>query len=159
MLHRHKVLARKLNVRPPPVVHPGQQVPPHLYFRKTLLYFVAGGDVFGTESNGRTIASQYSDLGFKLRPANTNRAQGWSHILQRLGNPDAGVMPTLYIHKRCTRLLDCLPYLQQDPDQPGDVLKINTNEEGLGGDDAADALRYLLNYKPVIIEQRKLRGL
>ncbi|MBI5387153.1 MAG: hypothetical protein HZA90_20990 [Verrucomicrobia bacterium] len=46
--------------------------------------------------------------------------------------------------QRCRLLLDTLPYLQHDPDQPADVLKTNVNEEGLGGDDATDALRYVV---------------
>jgi hypothetical protein len=55
--------------------------------------------------------------------------------------------------------LNCLPYLQHDPDQPGDVLKTNTNDEGVGGDDAADALRYLVAHKPLRSYMCKLRGL
>jgi len=84
---------------------------------------------------------------------------GWSAILQRLGDPDAGIMPTLFIHKRCARLLECLPYLQHDPDRPGDVLKTNINEDGVGGDDAADAFRYMVATKPPEIFVRRLIGL
>ena len=51
------------------------------------------------------------------------------------------------------------PYLQHDPDLPADVLKINTNEEGLGGDDPADGLRYLVATSIRRINQVKLRGL
>ena len=56
-------------------------------------------------------------------------------------------------------LLCCLPFLQRDPASPADVLKTNPNDEGLGGDDAADALRYLLATRRPTIVQRKLRGL
>ena len=94
-----------------------------------------------------------------IRPANTNRLQGWAEIQQRLGDPEAGFPPTLFIHERCRRLLDTLPYLQHDPDHPADVLKINVNEEGLGGDDAADALRYLVATPVHRCDVRKLRGL
>jgi hypothetical protein len=119
----------------------------------------AGGDVYSRQCDGTTIASHYSSLGVSLRQANTNRTQGWAEILQRLGDPDAGVKPTLFIHKRCTRLLESLPYLQHDPDHPADVLKSNTNEEGVGGDDAADALRYLVASKVPRCYVTKLRGL
>ena len=46
---------------------------------------------------------------------------------------------------QCSRPLDTLPCLQHDPDHPAVVLKVNVNEAGLGGDDAADALRYLVD--------------
>jgi hypothetical protein len=52
--------------------------------------------------------------------------------------------PTLFFHKNCTRLVDCLPNLQHDPARPEDVLKVDTDDDGIGGDDAADALRYLV---------------
>ena len=37
-----------------------------------------------------------------------DRINGWAEILQRLGDPGAGVRPTMFIHRRCARLLDCL---------------------------------------------------
>jgi len=39
------------------------------------------------------------------------------------------------------------------------VLKVHADEEGNGGDDAADALRYLVATKTREIKARKLRGL
>jgi phage terminase large subunit len=130
----------------------------HLCQSRILSRFVAGADMFGSQSNGDSIARQYRDLGINLRPANMDRVSGWSAILQRLGDPAAGIEPTLFIHQRCKHLLACLPYLQHDPDRPGDVLKTNINEEGAGGDDAADALRYLVATKPTRIHQVKLQG-
>jgi hypothetical protein len=121
--------------------------------------FVAGEDMFNKESNGQSVAHQYRDLGITLRKAYMDRMSGWSAVLQRLGDPAAGIMPSLFIHHRCRRLIECLPCVQQDPDRPGDVLKSNINEEGVGGDDFADALRYLVATKPNIIRQVRLRGL
>ena len=126
--------------------------------RRLLSRFVAGSDIFGSESNGASVASQYRSLGLNLRRASMDRIAGWSAILQRLGDPDAGILPTLFIHQRCARLLECLPYLQHDPDRPGDVLKSNLNEEGAGGDDPADALRYLVATPSAKITPCKLRG-
>jgi hypothetical protein len=88
-----------------------------------------------------------------------DRVSGWSVIAQRLGDPDNGINPTLFIHPRCRKLIACLPYLQHDLDRPGDVLKTNINEEGLGGDDLADALRYLVATPSNRIYERKLSGL
>jgi hypothetical protein len=65
----------------------------------------------------------------------------------------------MFIHTRCARLLDCLPSLQRDPNRPEDVLKVDADEDGVGGDDSADALRYLVATKGCEIVQRRLRGL
>ena len=121
--------------------------------------FVAGADVFSRQSDGSTVAAQYAKLGITLRVANTDRINGWAEILHRLGDPDAGIAPRLFIHRRCARLLECLPTLQHDPHRPEDVLKVDADEEGVGGDDAADALRYLVATKAREVRQRKLAGL
>jgi hypothetical protein len=120
---------------------------------------VAGADVFSRQSDGTTIAAQYSKLGISLRCANTDRVNGWAEILTKFGDVEGGIRPTLFIHKRCGRLLETLPALQHDPNRPEDVLKVDADEDGIGGDDCADALRYLVATKSRSITQRKLRGL
>jgi len=121
--------------------------------------FVAGADVFSRQSDGSTVASQYGKLGITLRPASMDRVSGWAEVLHRLGDPANGVQPRLFIHERCARLAECLPALQHDPNRPEDVLKVDCDEDGIGGDDAADALRYLVATKARSVAQRKLRGL
>ncbi len=121
--------------------------------------FVAGADVFSRQSDGTTIAAQYAKLGLTLRCANTDRVNGWAEILHRLGDADVGIAPRLFIHRRCSRLLECLPTLQHDPNRPEDVLKVDADEDGVGGDDTADALRYLVATKAREVRQRKLAGL
>jgi hypothetical protein len=121
--------------------------------------FVAGADVFSKQSDGTTVASQYGKLGISLRCANTDRVNGWAEILHRLGDPGNGVAPRLFIHERCARLVECLPSLQHDPNRPEDVLKVDCDEDGNGGDDTADCLRYLVATKERRVVMRKLRGL
>ncbi|HWV98536.1 MAG TPA: terminase family protein [Candidatus Acidoferrum sp.] len=121
--------------------------------------FVAGADVFSRQSDGSTVASQYGKLGISLRCANTERVSGWAEVLHRLGDPANGVPPRLFIHERCARLVECLPTLQHDPNRPEDVLKVDADEDGVGGDDAADCFRYLVATKGRAVTQRKLRGL
>jgi hypothetical protein len=121
--------------------------------------FVAGADVFSRQSDGSTVASQYGKLGVSLRCANTDRVNGWAEILHRLGDAAGGVPARLFIHERCARLVECLPSLQHDPNRPEDVLKVDVDEDGVGGDDPADCLRYLVATKSRTISQRKLRGL
>ena len=121
--------------------------------------FVAGTDVFSKQSDGTTVAGQYAKLGVCLWPATMDRVNGWAEILQRLGDVDGGIKPTLFIHKRCARLIETLPALQHDPNRPEDVLKVDADEDGVGGDDAADALRYMVATRPRQIVVRKLTGL
>ena len=120
---------------------------------------VAGTDVFSRQSDGTTVAAQYGRLGLTLRPANTDRVNGWAEILQRLGDRSAEIAPTVFIHRRCARLIETLPALQHDPNRPEDVLKVDADEDGVGGDDAADCLRYLVATKAREIIVRKLTGL
>ena len=56
-------------------------------------------------------------------------------------------------------LIETLPALQHDLHRPEDVLKVDADEEGVGGDDCADCLRYLVATKSRAISVRKLRGL
>lgn len=89
----------------------------------------AGQDVFAKQSTGVTVARQYSELGISLRLANADRINGWEEILKRLGDPDAGIKPTNFIHKRCARLIECLPALQHDAGHPEDVLKTDPDDD------------------------------
>ncbi len=109
--------------------------------RQATDYIFAGADVFAQKSQ-YTIADYYLDDGLAFTKAETDRIQGAHEIRNRLGNPDAGIPPSLFIFNRCTNLIECLPNLQNDPKNPEDVLKVDVNEEGIGGDDAYDALRY-----------------
>jgi phage terminase large subunit len=139
MLARHKIGDRKLELG-------------------DLKRFVAGADVFSRQSDGTTIAAQYAKHGISLRCANTDRVHGWAEVMQGLGDIEADIRPTLFIHRRCARLVETLPALQHDPNRPEDVLKVDADEEGIGGDDAADTLRYLVATKSREVRARKLRG-
>lgn len=121
--------------------------------------FVAGTDVFSSQSDGRTIADEYRKEGISMMRANMDRVNGWAAVLQRFGDPDGGIRPTLFIHERCVRLIESIANLQHDPSRPEDVLKVDVDEGGIGGDDAADALRYLVATKSNRIYVRKLVGL
>lgn len=106
--------------------------------------FAAGLDVFSQRgaSDGKTIADQYRECGIGLVPANPDRISRAGEILKLLGDPDRGVAPRLKIFRTCVRLIECLPALQHDPHRPEDVLKVDIDEDGQGGDDPYDALGY-----------------
>jgi hypothetical protein len=75
------------------------------------------------------------------------------------GDPNNGIAPTLFIPKRCARLIETVALPQYDPDRPLNVVKVDADEEGVGGDDCADALRYLVATKARTVQVRKLRGI
>jgi phage terminase large subunit len=108
-----------------------------------LATFVAGGDCFASRAVAEgTVADQWAAEGFALEPADDDRINGAAEVLRRLGDPEAGLAPTLHISRACGRLIECLPVLEHDPHRPEDVRKVDTDDDGQGGDDAYDALRY-----------------
>lgn len=110
--------------------------------------FVAGPDAFAQRGNesGKTIADQYADHGIYLTPANNDRVSGAGHILGMLGDynrdPDPPIESRLFIFETCANLIQQLPELQHDPHRPEDVLKVDIDEDGNGGDDYYDCGRY-----------------
>ena len=104
----------------------------------------AGHDCFAKrqdESEDPTIAQKYEAKGIILEPANINRITGAAEILDRLGEPSNGIDPRWYIFDTCPRLIECLPSMEHDPHRPEDVLKVDIDENGQGGDDAYDDAR------------------
>ncbi len=105
--------------------------------------FVAGRDCFASRPTEQgSVANQWAAEGWPLDPANDDRINGAAELLRRLGDYDNDIPPALCIFHTCARLLDCLPALEHDPHRPEDVLKWDTDDDGLGGDDPYDALRY-----------------
>jgi hypothetical protein len=49
--------------------------------------------------------------------------------------------------------------MQHDLNRPEDVSKVNVDEDGNGGDDFADCLRYVVATEPREVRMEKLRGL
>lgn len=111
-----------------------------------LLFFTVGTDAFRlTAGQSETLASQYQVYHIQLAAADMSagsRIAGWQLISRLLGNPIEGKASQLYITRNCTRLIDSLPYAERDPRNPEDVRKWDTDEQGNGGDDPLDAIRY-----------------
>jgi len=104
--------------------------------------FVAGHDCFAKRHDGGTIADQWHLHGWSLEPAQIDRISGAAMWLRRLGNPAEGIAPTVRISARCARLIETMPMLLSDPRRPEDVLKVDADSDGRGGDDAYDGARY-----------------
>lgn len=110
--------------------------------------FVASPDAFAQRGNesGKTIADQYADNGIRLIRANDDRINGAAFLLKLLGRQGSAtettIEPQLEISSRCAKLIENIPTLQHDPHRPEDVLKVDIDEDGNGGDDPYDACRY-----------------
>lgn len=123
---------------------------------KDLKRQVIGTDAFQIRAGQeKSLVDQYKPFGLHFKQADMSpgsRIAGWQHITKLLGdpvNPDKPKEATLFICKRCTKLIETLPYLMRDPNRPEDVLKVNTTEDGEGGDDPADGARYGLYRKKI----------
>lgn len=104
----------------------------------------AGHDVFNKDQRGKSIADDYQDLGLSLSRADIDRINGAAEILKRLGDSDMNppILPRIFVSESCPKLIDCIPSLQHDPHRGEDVLKVDCDDDGLGGDDPYDSFRY-----------------
>jgi phage terminase large subunit len=115
---------------------------------ENLRSFVASPDAFAQRGNesGKTIADQYADNGIMLTRANDDRINGAAFLLKLLGRAatenEKEIAPQVEISDRCVKLIENIPTLQHDPHRPEDVLKVDIDEDGNGGDDPYDACRY-----------------
>lgn len=110
---------------------------------KDLYRFVIGGDAFAKRDSPETIAEQYEAQGIRLELADMSRIAGADTLLDMLGDPDGGIEPRLKVFRTCTPLIECIPMMEHDPNRPEDILKVDVDEDGNGGDDEIDSLRYL----------------
>lgn len=104
--------------------------------------FVMGTDSWKPNEKGVTVADSYEALGWRPEPANMSRVSGAAELSRKLGDEEAGIAPTLWFFNTARGLIDQLPTMQHDPHRPEDVLKVNVDDEGYGGDDWYDAARY-----------------
>ena len=103
---------------------------------------VAGADVFANKGTSKTIAEQYAELGMSLTAAQNDRINGAAKLLQMLGDEEQGIEQKIFISEKCPMLIECIPSLEHDPHRPEDVLKVDTDDDGNGGDDPYDGFRY-----------------
>jgi phage terminase large subunit len=113
--------------------------------------FVAGTDVFSQtgDEEGKTLADQYEGHGITLEPAVTDRISRAAALLELLGDVANDIEPGIVISDRCVKLIECMPNLQHDPNQPEKVLKVDVDEDGNGGDDPYDSGTYGIMADPL----------
>ena len=66
---------------------------------------------------------------------------GVAEVQQGFGDAENEVRPILFIQQRCARLIEMLPVSQHAPNRPEEAIKVDAEEEGVGGAVAADGLR------------------
>lgn len=114
--------------------------------KRRLSVIAAGHDVFQqrADSQGKTIAAQYEERGYTLSHADIGRINGAMELLARVGNPQAEppLPATLKIFRTCPRTIAAMARMIHDPRNPEDVLKVDAEADGTGGDDEYDMLRY-----------------
>jgi phage terminase large subunit len=124
----------------------------HQYNRR-IRKFVAGADVFAKSDEDLTVADHFRKQGFHLTAAHMDRTNGWANMLAYLGDVERDIKPRWFIFNTCPRLIESLPILEHDPKRPEDIIRMNVDDDGYGGDDAADCARYGLmeNVLPITL--------
>jgi phage terminase large subunit len=112
-------------------------------------FIAAGRDCFSAKETGETIADMYDHEGIPLVEAEIDRINGWAKFAARLGDPEKGFKPTLFVHERCQNLISQIPIAQHDEKRPEDVEKMDASpEDDTGGDDALDCARFVISTSP-----------
>lgn len=111
------------------------------------LYIYAGTDIWNKERDGDpSVANQLEDYGLRaneeiyLLRANTDRVQGVAHMRDLIALKDGE--PTLRFFRNTMDVYNTIAEMQFDAKKPEDVLKVDADENGDGGDDAYDSARY-----------------
>lgn len=110
----------------------------------------AGSDAFSVNAQSGTnlaVADQYAAYGLELDRAMTergSRVEGARMMTRLLGDPERGRPPMWFIFgANCPKLVECIPAMVHNPNQPDDVLKVDADPDtGEGGDDPYDGVRY-----------------
>lgn len=122
----------------------------------------AGPDIWSRgRDGGPSIYDQFLTNGLRGRvaliQAHDDRIQGVAEMRKYINyrNTKSGT-PRLYFFKNTIDVFNTVSGMQFDGRRPEDVLKIDADDEGQGGDDSYDALRYALMgrvYAPISSQQ------
>jgi hypothetical protein len=118
---------------------------------RPLQYTVAGHDVWADvkarSENVPTLAEQFAAHGFPMVRANISRVAGVQNLRRYLDGAEPRVRWFDTPNNRA--VLECLESRVSDPNHPEDVLKVDADTEGQGGDDHYDQVRYALASRPL----------
>ena len=125
----------------------------------------AGLDLWSKQRDGTpSTAEQFQALGmtlgngYSLIRAKVDRTQGVSEIRKWVAWKNTPTnQPKLFFFKNCIEVLNCVASMQFDATNPEDVLKVDADDDGVGGDDLYDSFRYGIMSRlraPLISEQK-----
>lgn len=104
----------------------------------------AGHDIWASRGSPTMASELKNELSnINLIRANIDRVQGVASLRKQLAVRDG--QPNLKIFKNAEDVYDNLASMQYNEKKPEDVLKVNANESGYGGDDIYDAVRMAIN--------------
>lgn len=116
-------------------------------------YITAGLDVFNRQvargENTPTIAEQMSEYGIYLSRANTDRVFGLNNLRAHLHFDDRTDPGLRFMDNPGNRAcLDVMEAMVLNPNDLEDVLKVDADDYGEGGDDMYDETRYAVASRP-----------
>jgi hypothetical protein len=87
-------------------------------------------------------ADKFSKRGWRLERATIARVAGAQALGERLGNPEAGLTPTIKFGPLARPAFQTIARMVPDPHDEEDVKKVDADAHGRGGDDDYDMVRY-----------------
>lgn len=104
----------------------------------------AGHDMWASRGGDdpETPADKFLKRRWRLQKATIARVVGAQAVSERLGNPEAGLVPSLRFGPLARGVFHTLARMVPDPYDPEDVKKVDADSEGRGGDDDYDMCRY-----------------
>lgn len=131
-------------------------------------YMVAGGDIWlpPRDGIGKSVAESYAAEGFQFSPAIIERVIGWAQVRAYLQHKEIQLNedgqetwvekpPRFRVFRSCARSIETIPVMIHDKRNSEDMLKVDANEKGEGGDDAMDMIRYGLMTRPLLAKKPK----
>lgn len=121
---------------------------------RTVQYTVAGHDVWADikarSERVPTLFEQFVAEGLPMVKAHISRVAGVQNLRRYLTIPEGRKARFLLCDTPNNRkVYECLETRVSDPDEPEDVLKVDADETGTGGDDHYDQVRYALASRPL----------
>lgn len=119
-------------------------------FGKTPVDIYAGTDIWSKQRSGApSVVDQFRDNGFtksegyNVIKAKMDRIQGAHEIRKWIAHENIkGEQPALFFFENTLEIYETVARMQFDTTKPEDVMKVDADLNGIGGDDHYDAFRY-----------------
>ena len=113
----------------------------------------AGHDIFSKQKDGTpSVFEQFFEYGITMLKANIHREFGVAFMRKLFTKK--GKEPTVKFFRNTIEVFNNIASMQYSPNKPEDVLKMDADENGEGGDDFYDSSRYALTSRAQPIEPK-----